>query len=262
MKILLLRANSLRHQSLAAKLQQLGFLCAEIIEEKVSQISRQSNSMLANHFLARNQSEEDFFGQTAIDLNNHPSLRITEKELNTSKVYSFLEKIDFDLAITFGVSILREELIRILKNRILGIHLGLSPYYRGSGTNFFPFVNSEISAVGFTLMHLNSEIDKGSILHQGRAPIVMGDSIHSVGNRNIVKMNQDIARLIKAQCELEMAVQYPNIRGKFYKRKDFNVDVLKLALRNLNSGMIEDYLENKIEFDSKFKLVHNKLCDN
>ena len=37
----------------------------------------------------------------------------------------------------YGTTIIKGDLIRIFEKRIINLHLGLSPYYRGAGTNFF-----------------------------------------------------------------------------------------------------------------------------
>ncbi len=142
----------------------------------------------------------------------------------------------------------------------MGIHLGLSPYYRGSGTNFFPFVNSELAAVGYTLMHLNSQIDKGPIIHQGRAPIVLGDSIHTIGNRNIGFMFEDIIALLQCGVSLRESREQKVNKGKLYRRKDFSVESLIQANTNLDSGLVSKYLDN-LEFEiEKFPIIlHPKI---
>lgn len=172
------------------------------------------------------------------------TIEIPAGELNSPYVFNFLEKVDFDLVITFGVSILSPHLINFLQKRILGIHLGLSPYYRGSGTNFFPFVNSEIAAVGYTLMHLDEGVDTGPIIHQGRAPVVLGDSIHSIGNRNIRYMFFDIAKILESKLDWNHTSQSSKSSGKLCRRKDFTVESLVIAYQNMNSGLVERFIAN------------------
>ena len=48
-----------------------------------------------------------------------------------------------DVVLVFGTGILREALLSAFPGRLINIHLGLSPYYRGAGTNFWPLVNGE-----------------------------------------------------------------------------------------------------------------------
>jgi len=136
-----LRSNQRRHGALSAFLAHRGLLSAEVIEQKSLINSESHSKLMKNHLIAREQSEMDFFSPLQIPSYEVPSLDISTGEINSPKVFKFVENVEFDFAITFGVSILSSKLINQLHRKILGIHLGLSPFYRGSGTNFFPFVN-------------------------------------------------------------------------------------------------------------------------
>jgi hypothetical protein len=245
-KVLVMRANNLRHLALSAFLSKHGYLSAEIIESKMAPLSSSfPSNLLDAHLTAREQSEIDFFSFASDTEICVPRLEILSGELNSAQTFQFLDLVDFDLVITFGVSILSPQLINHVGRKILGIHLGLSPYYRGSGTNFFPFVNSEVAAVGYTLMHLDEGIDTGPIIHQGRAPVILGDSIHSIGNRNIQYMFSDIARFLEFKIDWEFSNQKSHLPSKLYKRKDFTLESLKLAYKNIDSGLIARHIENQ-----------------
>jgi methionyl-tRNA formyltransferase len=256
-KVLLLRANDLRHQALGSILSDNGILAAEVIEAKPKSADSQASSLIAHHQKGRQQSETDFFKFYSPPSTEKPKIYVAPGDLNSDLVLKFVETIKFDLAITFGVSILRNTLIEKLNNTVLGIHLGLSPYYRGSGTNFFPFVNSELSAIGYTLMHLNPQIDKGAIVHQGRAPIVLGDSIHTIGNRNIAQMFDDIILLLRGGINFTDAVTITNPDGRFYQRKDFTEEALKAAYNNLESGLVRNFLVNSEQLLLDFPIIEN-----
>lgn len=254
-KVLLMRANHLRHEALGSFLANHGYLAAEIIEKKSVSYPQYQTGIIESHMTAREQSEFDFFSPSISQAYDVPTLEIPAGELNSPYVYKFLENVKFDIVITFGVSILSPHLINLLQRKILGIHLGLSPYYRGSGTNFFPFVNSEISAVGYTLMHLDEGIDTGPIIHQGRAPIVLGDSIHSIGNRNIRYMFFDIARILESNLDWNQTSQSSKSSGKLYRRKDFTVESLVTAYENMNSGLVARYIENNTSELKAFPII-------
>ena len=53
----------------------------------------------------------------------------------------------------------------MFSRKFLNVHLGLSPYYRGSGTNVWPLINTEPDMVGATLC-IDAGIDNGEIIHQ------------------------------------------------------------------------------------------------
>jgi phosphoribosylglycinamide formyltransferase-1 len=255
MKVLLLRADNLRHQALGLLLETAGVLSGEVIERKVSKAQGFTSDLMLKHFLSREQAEIDFFGSAKKPSIDTPRLLIAPQDLNSGQVNNFVGSIEFDLTITFGVSLLKLPLIQHLDNQVLGVHLGLSPYYRGSGTNFFPFVNSELAAVGYTLMHLNETVDGGPIVHQGRAPIVLGDSIHSIGNRNIKQMFEDIILLLSQQIDLNTSSEIRLEGGKMYRRNDFTEEILRIAYGNLEAGLVDSHLTNEVENLEKFPIV-------
>ena len=74
-----------------------------------------------------------------------------------------------DVVLVFGTGILREPLLSAFDGRIINIHLGLSPYYRGAGTNFWPLVNREPEYVGATIHYLDAGIDTGPMLAHAQA---------------------------------------------------------------------------------------------
>ncbi len=260
MKVILFRADQTRHQALAHFLNSKGYLVAQVIEQQSKNLLS-SSSLVIEHLKAREQFEKDFFSyETSHYFGNTPAINISSNHINSKDTIKFISQIDFDFAITFGVSILNSETIYALNDKILGIHLGLSPYYRGSGTNFFPFVNNELEAVGYTLMHLDKGIDTGHIVHQGRAPIVLGDSIHTIGNRNIRSMFVDIIKLIESR--FDFSISKSQLRGdsnRYYRKKDFSEQSLRTALENLNNGLIERYLSDTSNMNSRYPIFRSAL---
>ena len=68
----------------------------------------------------------------------------------------------------------------------MNIHLGLSPYYRGAGTNFWPLVNGEPEYCGATIHILDGGVDTGPVIAHVRPEIAAGDGPHDIGNKTIV----------------------------------------------------------------------------
>ena len=86
MKVLLLRANSLRHKYLATMLAEYGFLAGEIVEQKKSANLHPSGSLVNLHFLARDQAEMDFFGSISTTDASIPRCMAGPGELGSPQV--------------------------------------------------------------------------------------------------------------------------------------------------------------------------------
>ena len=256
MKIVILTSNSLRHKFLA---NTLSSHCEDtlIISECKSQNNYSDNSKIVseieNHFLLRDESEKIFFPN-----NNYfipKTLPILYKEANSRYVYESIKNFKPDVMIVFGSSIIKEPLISLLPaGHIINLHLGISPYYRGSGTNFWPFVNNELEYLGSTILHLDSGIDTGDIICHVRPKIELNDTVHSVGCKIIKSSVESLIKIIKLINEGKKLnrVRQWDVKDRYYQTKDFDEIVLSKYKENLKNNMIKNYLESD---DKKIKLV-------
>ena len=258
-KILLIRANDLRHNALASVFKKNGFILGEVIEKKNYYKNTVMSNSISLHFEARKKVESDYFYDLINEIKLEKNQKIECSDVNGYQVIAFAKNFDPELIITFGCSILKSPWLDLFEGRILGIHLGLSPYYRGAGTNFFPFVNNELGAVGYTLMKLNSGIDMGDVIHQSYATFKIEDDIHTIGTRLITKMFDDILKISNLQdivSEFKLAIKQPNIKNsRIYRKLDFTEKALAQAQNNLMNKIVEGHISN-IEIERiKFPLI-------
>ena len=204
-----------------------------------------SNALEFQHARAREQFEIDFF-KPYIDNTNDKSnpQKIKEGDVNNDNIVSEIINLEPELLVCYGSSLIKSKLLDLYEGRFLNVHLGLSPYYRGSGTNVWPLINNEPDMVGATFMHIDRGIDTGKIIHQIRADIYLGDSPHSIGNRLIKKMTKTYGEVIVNFKSLEVPDQ-PKSTGKLYFRKNFDHNACRALYDNFSSGLIEDYLKSK-----------------
>ena len=161
-----------------------------------------------------------------------------------------------DVALVFGTGILRQPFIDAFAGRIINLHLGLSPYYRGAGTNFWPLVNREPEYVGATIHYLDAGIDTGPIIAHVRPEILPADGPHEIGNRAIVAAADCLADATLAHVAGRVRGFPQTGRGRLYQRKDFTAAAV-LALRgNFASGMVPEYLADQARRDARVALVH------
>lgn len=258
MKVLLLRSDSIRHRYLSSFLTSEGFEIIEVIEA-CGTSNKIYPPSVSKHFEARDQIEHDFFSDLVnSDKAKNKNLQITS--VNHSEALLFAKMHKPDLVLTFGCGILGAEWLSNFPNQIIGIHLGLSPYYRGAGTNFFPFVNNELGAVGYTLMNLDKGVDTGPIIHQAYGKFIQGDGIHTVGTRLMRSMFNDIVKILRSKTLITDSIKQPLTKNqKIYKKSDFTAEILEKALLNIRLGMIDNYIGNiQIERD-RFPLVRKLL---
>lgn len=249
MRIIILTGDELRHRfvrkaiSVYPGIATIRSYCESLTGSLVDRVSqKQGASLQQRHLEARARSEEDFFGSfvaLAPDQSNPVSI-----ERNTINDYAEeISGLSPDILVAFGCSILREPLLARFPRKILNAHLGLSPYYKGGGTNFWPLVNGEPDMVGVTFMYVDAGIDTGEIIHQMRARIFPGDTPHQIGNRLIADMAPVYAKLVVSLPALSPRPQ-PIVEGRSYKMKDLTEQSVADLYANFESGMIDKYIES------------------
>ena len=101
-----------------------------------------------------------------------------------------------DYVLLFGSSLIGDDILQAFPNKVINLHLGLSPYYRGSGTLFWPLVDGKPECVGSTIHLAVKKIDAGGILGQVRPEIDPKDGPHDLGNKTILASLAAIKRLV------------------------------------------------------------------
>jgi methionyl-tRNA formyltransferase len=173
--------------------------------------------------------------------------------INNANVIRSLIKHNIEGVAVFGCGIIKPEIFKQCSAAIfVNAHQGISPYYRGSGTNFWPFVNNEPGLVGVTMHLIDSGIDTGEIICHGVPAMEPDDGIHDVGCKVIETSGElfcEIFRLIGKMNRIETFSQ--SSKGKLYLRKDFNANAVIKANENIKNGIIKNYLDGELPLTGK-----------
>ena len=266
-KIIILTGSELRHTffrkflGLFGGIKVMASYC-EGLERSAHSITEKdtgNNVLRLQHLAVREQSEKEFFGlfiDNTEDFSN--PVFLPKGDINNSEYAQAIIDAKPDLLIAYGCSLIREPLLSAFKGRFLNVHLGLSPYYRGSGTNYWPLVNAEPEYVGATFMYIDAGIDTGEIIHQIRAQYHWGDTPSQIGNRLILRVAEVYSKLIINFDKLQKMQQLPKPEvDKFYKGKDFTESSVVTLYRDFKAGLIDWYLKKESERCEKAPIVSN-----
>ena len=251
MRIVILTGNAIRHKFIANTLAKnaddslVVSECTDSISEKGDKFKTHTTK-IEEHFLLRQQTEKVFFNKNDFFISK--TLPILYKEVNLPNIYGIIKDFSPEAIFSFGPSIIKYHLLTILPpGHFINLHLGLSPYYRGSGTNFWPFVNEELEFVGATIMHINAGIDTGDIIVHVTPQIEVGDNVHTVGCKVISESAMrliEIMGMLRNGKVLKRVKQWEIPDVRYYKDSDFNEDALNRYKKNLDSGLIEKFIKN------------------
>ena len=146
-------------------------------------ISTHDKNNFIKHFENRYKVEQKFYGQLKPEdvFSDIEVLYVTPNELNSNKSSEFVEKFDPDIAFIFGPDIIKPPLYSALPRLSINLHLGLSPYYRGSATLFWPFYFLLPQYAGITFHKISKHIDIISLDYFFVNLFINGDKIGVYG---------------------------------------------------------------------------------
>lgn len=260
MKVVILTSNAIRHKFFANKIYENFKECLIFSETKSldSDISNQNPTTIERHFYDRFITEKKYFQGNDDFLGK--AISIDRGEINSPDTIEKIRNFHPDVILVFGSSILKEEIIKMVpKGKFLNMHLGISPYYRGSGTNFWPFVNNELEFVGATILHIDPGIDTGDIVTHVRPTFEMNDNVHTIGCKVIQKGTEMMIKILDTINNgklINRTKQWNVSKEKYYKMKDFDEKALEKYFQNLQNDMIKKFIQNK---KTDIKLVEMKF---
>lgn len=248
LKVVILTGNERRHLYFASEISQHLNVILVAFEKKANvheqkDFGNEGNYILAEHFGERSLYEQKYFDQLP------KSYFQNVLELKTGKVNdaSFVQRLideNPDYVISFGSSLIGEPILNAFPNRVVNLHLGLSPYYRGSGTLFWPLVDGLPEFIGSTVHLAVKKIDAGGILAQVRPEISLEDTVHDLGNKTIIASTKLIASIIEDYDQGKRKPIFLDMsQGKLCLRKHLEPKAIKKMYSNFRNGMIADYLE-------------------
>lgn len=261
MKTIVLTSTFLRHRYLinevAAKTDLLGVWQEEKSFEPEQYAGNDDDlKVIREHFAERDASEEQYFADaSSLKLGKAKHRVLKSKGINDSAEIRAMAELKPDVALVFGTGILGKEFIEAFDGRIINIHLGLSPYYRGSGTNFWPLVNREPEYVGATIHYLDAGIDTGPIIAHVRPEMKTMDGPHDLGNRTIIAAVKGLLQAAETHVRGTVRGTPQTGDGRLYQRKDFNADAIRRLRKNFETGMIAEYLADKNARDARIRLA-------
>lgn len=260
-RIILLTGNGLRHRWFAQRLARELNVVAVLGEAKstaitsTAELPSEDAKVVEKHFAERDAVERKLLGNVP----GFPTKDVQEipfGALNTAAVFDWVRQREPDYLVLYGSGILKAPLLEYYDGRVINLHLGVSPYYRGSGTNFWPFVNGEPECVGGTIHLAVLKVDAGAILGQIRPQPEATDRVHEMGTKTIMAAGEAMPRLISLYAGGKIQPQKQDLSGgRLYRARDFNADAARVAWRNLDAGLMRDYVDNVKARQAGFPIV-------
>jgi methionyl-tRNA formyltransferase len=168
-------------------------------------------------------AEEQTFGKPRFLPANVRQLPVKMGDASALALENLEAALAADVIVVFGASFLRGALCdRLIARRAVNIHMGVSPYYRGSSTNFWAMYDRRPQFVGATIHLLSKGLDSGDMLfHAFPADSQIDPFLY--GMRAVRAAQEGLARHIEAVdlFDLPAVPQNRTLELRYTRNSDF-----------------------------------------
>ncbi len=235
MNITLFTSNNIRHNYLINSLSNICeklFVVQEIADKSNNKIlgNYKNTNYMKEYFKYVNEAQIKFFGNSQVDKTkkNIEIFPIKLGEINDYTLETLSSYLKSNFYLVFGSSYIKGSLVDFLiKKKTLNIHMGISPYYRGSDCNFWALYDGNPQLVGATIHLLSKGLDSGPILYHALSELKSNPFEYSMST---VKSAFDsiIFRLKdKSIFNYQIEQQDAGKQIRYSKKNDFNDEIIK-----------------------------------
>lgn len=263
MKIILMTGSHPRHLYIGRKLFEAGFLAGLVVEkrgeflpEPPAHLSELDRANFIRHFKERQLAEQKAFGDTDLAIfEDLPVLQVLPRELNQEGTKQWLKEHSADMVVSYGIHKLDDAMLELLPEYAWNIHGGLSPWFRGTITLFWPFYFLKPNWAGMTIHRLSASIDGGDIIHHSVPKLERGDGIHDVACKAVKQAADDLVTIVRMMENGHSIKAVPQrSSGKLFVNADWTPQHLRLIYNTFDNDIVDRYLDGEFE-TSEPKLV-------
>ncbi len=250
MKITIFTSNQPRHIRLINKLSEISDEVFAIQEcntvfPGITKDFFNNSEVMEKYFSNVKKAEKEVFGDLKFLNKNVRSLSLKLGDLNKVNMENLQLALQSDIYIIFGSSFIKEPLVDFLiDKKAINIHMGVSPYYRGSSCNFWAAYDNNPELIGATIHMLGKGLDSGDMLYHALpkpekiSPFLLGMKAVEVAQNSLVDRiySKEIFGYKPIKQDKTKEIRYT-------KNIDFNDIVAREYLNNL---LNEDEIYNKL----------------
>jgi methionyl-tRNA formyltransferase len=155
------------------------------------------------------------------------------------------------LIIIFGSSYIKGDLIdKLVGKKAINIHMGISPYYRGSSCNFWALYDKKPELVGATIHYISKGLDSGKVLfHALPKPAKINSFV--LGMQAVWATQESLIEKIMNNelFDLKPIQQNKNLEIRYSKNAEFTDEIASNYLKSLplSEDIFKDLSQRNIE---------------
>ncbi len=245
-------AYAILKTNLVKKYKIIVFKRENIIQSCPKSLTKNQKKNWKIHFAKRLKVENKYFKFNFSKISKNESEIIYIKDINEliklNKQIKF--KKNFEQCYISGLPILNQRLMNLLPIYTINLHLGLIPHFKGALPSIWPNYFFKPHYTGTTYHIIDHYVDTGEIIHQNLAKLNSGFGLHEL----ICSANKaafDDIKFVLKHIDLRIKKRIkPNknktliIKGKTFKRSDFNPEIYNVIYGYYKDKISEIFLKN------------------
>jgi methionyl-tRNA formyltransferase len=243
LKVAVLTSTFPRHRYFLLTMRQRFDVAAALHQSKAAGPQEQAETpeSIRHHFQKLIEGErKEFLPRLGTDADS--DLR-SVTEINDPQLVSDVSAAGVDIVCLFGTAILKSAWLSAFPRRIVNLHLGLSPFYRGAATLFWPFAEGELECAGTTIHLAAPKVDAGPILKRIKADPKIGDDYYTLTNRLIRRSIDAMPDAIEQFVAGSIIPQHQDLTiSKLFRRADFTEAALQRMLSQFGSPLTAEQI--------------------
>ncbi|NOX57432.1 MAG: methionyl-tRNA formyltransferase [Planctomycetes bacterium] len=253
MRITVFTGNQARHVALIEALTQIAdevFAvqeCTTVFPGQVDDFFRRSEVM-QKYFRRVLSAEQLVFGQTRFVSKEARQLAIRMGDLSRLATGVLAPALQSDVYLVFGASYIKGPLCdHLVANRAVNIHMGVSPFYRGSSTNFWAMYDRRPEYVGATIHRLTAGLDSGPIICHAFPRAESADPF-IIGMRAVQAAHRAVVEHLRAGDlhDMQPVDQDRSMEIRYSRNSDFTDDVAGEYLERVpTAGEMESAMKGR-----------------
>ncbi len=211
--------------------------CNTVFPGAVADFFRKS-AVMQDYFQRVITAEQAVFGGPKFTADNVTQLPVKMGDLNRLELSLLGPALEADAFVVFGASYIKGPLCEhLVARRCYNIHMGVSPFYRGSSTNFWALFDGQPEFVGATIHLLTAGLDSGPMLFHALPPAEPTEPF-ALGMRAVHAAQQAlVARLASGELAgFEPIPQDKSQQHRYTRNADFTDAVAEAYLASLPSA--------------------------
>ncbi|HOP16208.1 MAG: methionyl-tRNA formyltransferase [Chromatiaceae bacterium] len=243
MKITVFTSNQARHLALVERLCAISDQCFAVMECNTVYPGRRQDffnksPVMERYFGHVIHAEQTLFGDVGFITPEARTMAIRMGDLNLLRQEDLAPCLDADAFVVFGASFIKGWLCDHLVERgAFNIHMGLSPYYRGSSCNFWAMYDDRPHMVGATIHRLSSGLDSGPMLFHALPRYDGGDPFLYTMRAVVVAQDALSARIVdRSIFDLPAVPQDRSAQMRYSRNAEFTDEVAQAFLDRMDRG--------------------------